>query len=171
MKARFRFLLAAAVLAGALAAALVAACSAPASQARPNEEIYGSWLGERPGQDRLVIAAGEIKQIASADDPQLFNTRTQVITARWTDSEGSLWYKAASTVIRGPSRLMGSKWQSLSRVSKSAATLEIMSIPVRDFDPKGYPEKLDPESEYYAVYVRDSRAAFPHAVLYGDAWK
>ena len=171
MKARFGFLLAAAVLAGALAAALVAACSAPAYQAKANEEIYGSWLAQKAAQQRLVIGTGVLENFSLVDDSKPYNACSQVITARWKDAEGSLWYKTSVTITGGLGGQKGSKWQTLNRVSPSGTMMEIMAVPVRDFDPRGYPEKLDPASESYAVYQRDSRAAFPHAVLYGDAWK
>ncbi|HET6450280.1 MAG TPA: hypothetical protein VFI08_03175, partial [Spirochaetia bacterium] len=68
-----------------IAVAALVACGVGTYHARAGEEIYGTWASEHAAQQRMVIAAGELKTFALADDTQPFNACTQVITARWTD--------------------------------------------------------------------------------------
>ncbi len=163
MKTRFALLV--------VLVALLSACGPGTYRPIVNEELYGTWMADKAAQQRLVIRAGELQNFLLVDDTQPYNACTQLITARWTDSDGNLWYKTAVTITGGLGGLKGSKWQSLSRLSKAATMLETMATPVRDFDPKAYPLKLDPASESYAVFHRSRGASLPHAVLYGDAWK
>lgn len=154
-----------------VAAGLLGACTAQPYQPKSNEEIYGTWIADKAAQQKLVIAAGELRNFTLADDTQPYNACTQVITARWKDPEGTLWYKTCQTITGGLGGLKGTKWQSLNRLSKAGSVLETMAAPVRDFDPKAYPEKLDPASESYAVFHRSIEASLPRGVLFGDDWR
>ncbi len=163
MKTRFALLV--------VAAAVLAACTASGYRPGPNEALYGTWIGVKAAHQKMVIEAGTLTRFALADDTQAFHACAQRIAARWADAEGNLWYKTSETITGGLGGLKGSKWQSLHRLSRSGMTLETVAIPVRDFDAKAFPHKLDPANEAYAVFHRGQEAAFPHAVLYGDAWK
>lgn len=162
MNARITFLV--------LAAALLGACSPGTYQPKAAEEIYGTWTSDNLAQQKLVIAAGQFRSFSLPDDLEPFTAGTEVIAARWTDAQGDVWYKTNVTVTSGLGAPRGTRWQALRRLSKSATVLEGMVVPVRQFDPGAFPEKLEPDTESYGMYYRDQSASFPHGVLFGDAY-
>ncbi len=137
--------------------------------AKPNEELYGTWQNEVMGVKKVAIAADGYRIYSLATDAEPVSAGTLEITAKWTDSKGTLWYKVYQTVTAGTGGFKGAKSQVLYQVGKSGTVLEMIDTPVSEFDPSAFPTKLDPKSSSYGLYYRTAERS-PRRVLIGDMW-
>jgi len=84
----------------ALFGVLTSMCSCVSNRYRPtnNEEMYGTWINEEynscvfPG--KLVVNPDRTwEMFVSISDSDPFSTGKFLITDKWTDEEGNVWYK------------------------------------------------------------------------------
>ena len=158
-----------AVLGAALALASLIGCGEAKYLAKPNEELYGTWQNEAMGFQKMALASESFKAYRLATDINPLSAGTMVITSKWADANGNVWYKAYQTVTASTGGSKGTKWQVLYQVGKSGEVLEAINTPVTEFDPKAFPVKLDPKSSAYGVYQRRQDYS-PRRVLIGDIW-
>ena len=153
MKTRKLFFVASVALSATL---LLGSCGPGKYTPKPNEEISGTWINEKMDMQKHVYSAGGLKDYLHASDAAPFYEITEQIVAKWTDSEGSIWYKTFDTVTKGGT-IGGQKFTTLVKLSKSATVLEdTWLFPSSDQElqhPK-FPMKIDPNSGYYAIYYR-----------------
>ncbi len=130
---------------------------------KANEELYGTWTNERyPKSDpyhvqKVVIAADRYELYFGKSDSVKFANSNWEIEAKWTDSEGNIWYKTFGTHTDG--MFDGYRWQEIDKLSKSGTVWERQLNPIAggDFSPNYYPTKIDPESYYYRILYRDQK--------------
>jgi len=129
---------------------------------KENEELYATWINERnpkgdmdhPQKD--VSAPGRYELYYSIADSEPFETGTVEIEAKWTDSEGNIWYKAFGTVSSGSYK--GYRYQTLAKISKSGTVREeqVNPIGMADFSPDNYPTEIDSKSSQYSIMYRSA---------------
>jgi hypothetical protein len=113
--------------------------------ATDKEELYGTWVNMDYGgfgysQKTIIYPDGKIEYFNSTD--QKIATARYLITRKWSDPEGNIWYKL---------HFVGSWGQegfTLSKTSNSGKTREFV------FDNFEYPTKIDPEHFRYRIYYR-----------------
>jgi len=106
---------------------------------------------------KAVITAGRYEFYHGISDTAPYQTGTVEIQAKWTDSEGNIWYKTFDTVTGGIWK--GIRSQGLYKLSKSGTVLEkqFNRIGGGDFGPNNYPPKIDPKSDYpYTILYRSA---------------
>ncbi len=140
-------------------ALLTVACAPKAYVPKANEEFYGTWINEKTINDghiqkKISNADGNLDFFNVSDTKALFEDR-QEIDSKWTDSEGNIWYKIHGTVSAG--LYVGTKWQELDKLSKSATIWEYVYAIVPQFDPKLYPTRIDPSGPNYRVFYRSQQ--------------
>jgi hypothetical protein len=117
------------------------------------EPIYGTWLNENyEGQSSESAQKtiyykwgyGEIfKKISDADITGKF---TFILVEKWTDSDGSTWYKEFDLMS------YGMRFYCLTKISKDGKTLEtISSIGVTEFPTES---DLNPDRASYRILYR-----------------
>ena len=80
---------------------------------------------------------------------------TLQITSKWTDPEGTTWYKYHSTITAGPYK--GFNISELVKVSNSAAVREsVWTAPTNEQEATmpTYPTVIDPKNSEYEIYYR-----------------
>ena len=118
-------------------------------KATDNEELFGTWVNmdyKESGTtthvpQKLIIKPGECGLYSSTNDNEPMWTEEIVISHKWTDSEGNIWYKHRWKGI------MASGF-TLSKISESGKTLEYV------YSQWEYPKEIDVNSEYYRVFYR-----------------
>lgn len=147
MKARLSILCALTALSVLI---LLAACAT----AMNHEEINGIWVNEKTTPQKEVDTPNGWKQYIHVSDTVPFSEGTAVITAKWTDSEGNVWYKI---LCETSAKDNSEKFTVLTKLSKSATVKEsIWRAPANDEEMKSppYPEKIDPQDYFYSIYYR-----------------
>ena len=114
-------------------------------KATDNEELFGTWVnmdytGGWPPQ-MIIIKLGEEEAYSSANDTEPMFTSESLISHKWTDAKGNIWYKNQYK------QKMDSGFV-LSRISESGKMLEFV------FSQWEYPTELDISSEYYRKFTR-----------------
>ncbi len=134
---------------------LLGGCAKAKYVAGPNEEIYGTWTNEKMDFKKVAMAPEGKYMYLQLADTTPFEESTGQIAAKWTDSEGSVWYKFSYTRTKGPHA--GSKFTELDKLSKSGKVWEyVWTAPANDAEMKNpsYPTKIDPQDYLYSVYYR-----------------
>ena len=114
-------------------------------KATDNEELFGTWVnmnytGGSPAQ-MIIIKLGEEEAYSSANDTEPMFTAENLISHKWTDAKGNIWYK-----YRYRGNLEGGFV--LSRISESGKMMEFV------FSQWEYPTEIDISSEYYRKFNR-----------------
>ena len=114
--------------------------------AKDNEELYGTWVNMDYKPDavppqKVIAYPGRFQTFGSAESKTAKVTGTSWITAKWTDSEGNIWYK--TMFVR-----FGEKNYALVKISNSGKTRELV------FSSSKYPTKIDTENATYRIYHR-----------------
>ena len=96
--------------------------------AKPNEEIYGTWVnkdnyGGVNSPQKEIITADGVKKYDKVSDPTPLQKYTKIIDSKWTDAEGNIWYKTYGTVTDGAYK--GWTWQGIDKLSKGATVWEL----------------------------------------------
>ena len=145
------------VLLSLLAVLLLGSCGPGKYTPKPNEEIYGTWINEKMDMQKCVVTAEGWKQYHHTSDPGAFYEGTGQTVAKWSDSQGNIWYKGILSVTKGGT-IEGYKFYTLDKLSKSATVWEEMFfVPMSDQEMKNpkYPTKIDPtDTSHYMVYYR-----------------
>jgi hypothetical protein len=127
---------------------------------KANEELYGTWTNESyagisPGNyyspQKVVITPGMYSDYSSLTDPSPAASGEEEVAIKWKDSEGSIWYKIQGSASEGKYTF---KFQCLQKLSKSATVRELVSVLVDEYDPDGYPTKIDSQDSSYRIYYR-----------------
>ena len=66
---------------------------------KENEELYGNWFKSEYNDSsraarHIINADGSIQLYATDDSPRVAAIHLYIITDKWYDSEGNIWYKA-----------------------------------------------------------------------------
>jgi hypothetical protein len=115
--------------------------------AKDQEELYGTWVnmdyfGDTP-QKIIYKPAGTFNCFRDADSKNPDNGGRYLITGKWSDSEGNIYYK---------SNWIGD-WNEeafqITKISNSGKTLEL----VLGYDEP--PRNIDPDNIWYRKYTRE----------------
>ena len=120
-----------------------------------SQEIYGTWINGSSNSDvqKEIITPNGWKVYHNVSDKVPFSEGSAQVVSKWTDSEGTIWYKVFLTITEGAGK---GKYQGLYKLSKSATVLESQLNGVAEFDPSvGFPKKFDPSDEYYWTFARE----------------
>ena len=125
---------------------------------KAGEEMYGTWTNDKTANyfhiQKKVIGPDGTKEFREVSDTVVYFEEEQHIFAKWTDSEGNIWYKIFGEVKTGSFK--GAKWQELEKLSESATVCEYVYILVSEFDPANYPTRIGPfdsaDSDYYRFH-------------------
>jgi hypothetical protein len=118
--------------------------------ATDKEELYGTWvnmdfagIGRRP-QKMIIYPDGRIEYFRSAAVERVSHKVRYLITRKWSDPEGNIWYKSHWV------HSAGVECFELIKISNSGKTYESA------YDTHEYPTKIDPaEDDYYRIYYRE----------------
>ena len=139
-----------------LACVLMLCCCGPGKYvAKPNEEIYGTWINEKADAQKLVIGPEGGKMYLKVNDTDVYAETTGEIVSKWIDSEGNIWYKSSNARSKGA--YAGMKFTELDKLSKSGTVWEsVWIMPSNDEQMKNpkYPNKIDPQDPNYEIYYR-----------------
>ena len=109
---------------------------------KDNEELYGTWVNEKYHHKKVVFFSDGTYGVTINPKDELGFKDTYQITAKWTDTEGNIWYKAfLESSYRGPGY-----W--LIKISNSGNTYESVS------DRGDYPTKIDSDNDHYHIFYR-----------------
>ena len=134
--------------------------------AKPDEEIYGAWANKDMHPPKTVDFAGGWRDCSTiADSTPTAGEGTEQIMSKRTDADGVIWYETFCTATSG--QFKGYKWQRLNKLSKSSTVREFVTVaPVSDFDPKNFPDSVDPSNTSYRIYYRlEDAAALRHDLI------
>ena len=114
--------------------------------AKDNEELYGTWINMEykgmPAQKIVRKPDGTSEIFMSANLKKPSYMARYLITGKWTDPEGNIWYKIHWV---GEWREEG---YTLFKISNSGKSLESVT------DTK-YPTEIDPKNNLYRKYTRE----------------
>ena len=139
---------------------LAGSCGPAKYTPKPNEELYGIWVNKSysgqfaPGNDypqKEVIDANGYKIFRLVDDFGTYFTGTELITSRWTDSDGNVWYKTSRGSNNGQKAII---FECLYKLSKSSTVRESEWTESATYSPGAYPTKIDAKDMTYRVYNR-----------------
>lgn len=118
---------------------------------KDDEELYGTWVNEDYsgglyGAQKITIHPdGTYETFMKATDTTLESWKdTFTIIDKWTDSEGSIWYKIHCEGASGPA-------YSLARISSSGSVYEEVS------SHGDYPTEMDSGHYTYRIYYIASK--------------
>ncbi len=125
-----------------------------------NEELYGTWIKDEsvvinsPAEQwqKTISFQGGYKNYTLRTDAQPSTEGKETIQSKWTDSDGSVWYKTFGEITAGSYE--GLMFEELRRLSKNATVKESVWFQVYKYDEKSYPQKIDSQSATYAIYNR-----------------
>jgi hypothetical protein len=114
-------------------------------KATDNEELFGAWVNKdysgRPPQ-KVIYKLGGTEIFPFGNEKEAQWTTEDIISHKWADSEGNIWYKSKYKANYGDSGFM------LLKVSNSGKTLEFV------FQAIEHPKKLDIKNDNYRIYNR-----------------
>lgn len=115
--------------------------------AKDKEELYGTWVNMDYGwggytQKLIIYPDGKVEYFSLADDKMGTYEARYLVTRKWSDPEGNIWYKIHWVGS------WGREGFSLTKISNSGKTREFVS------DDSEYPTKIDPEHLQYRIYYR-----------------
>lgn len=156
MKSRVVFLSVSVI---SLSVFLLGGCASGKYVPKASEELYGTWTSEQAVNDyshpqKAVVTADGYKHYIKVSDSVPSEEGTEQINSKWTDTEGSIWYKTFGAATTG--QYKGYKYQALVKLSKSGTVQESVFIAIgfEEFDPKKYPTKIDPTDSTYKIQYR-----------------
>jgi hypothetical protein len=110
------------------------------------EELFGAWVNmdykDENHSQMIIYKLGEYGHYSSANDNEPMWTGEYLISQKWTDAKGNIWYK-----YRFKAGMMGSGFE-LCKISESGKILEFI------YSQWEYPKELDINSEDYRKYYR-----------------
>ena len=113
-------------------------------KATEKEELFGTWVNKdysgRPPQ-KVIIKLGGSELFPNGNEKEAQWKTEQIISHKWTDSEGNIWYKSKY-------KMPGDSGFQLLKVSNSGQTLEYI------FQPIEHPKELDINNDNYRIYYR-----------------
>ena len=121
--------------------------------AQEDEELYGTWVN--PDYDntdypaKLVVKPdGTMDEYSLSHSDRPFAVLEYVITDKWTDSEGTIWYKMLEIqqdlkVIKNPDT-----YYMLSKIDKTSNVWEFL------WTSNDYPAEFDPDDLRYNYRIR-----------------
>ena len=143
-----------------LVSALLIAISSYASGkkayiAKEDEELYGIWINtdynERDHPVKFIIKPdGTEEGYAKIDSTHSYYHLEYIITDKWTDSEGNIWYKVFYSILWYGSSKDTEPLYLLSKIDKSGNILETVRSGI------DYPTELGPDVLLYTytIYYR-----------------
>ena len=115
-------------------------------KATNNEELFGEWIledyTEGPPPQMVIFKLGSWDGYYSTDDKEPGWKAKNLITHKWTDAKGNVWYKTQWRVIHFH------RGFSLYQISDSGKTLEHV------YSEWEYPKKMDTGNDNYRIYKR-----------------
>lgn len=108
------------------------------------DPFYGTFASEAMSPEKWVTFPGGFKNYVLMSDRLPIDEGTERIVARWTDSEGNLWYRTQVTV--GKRRLL-----TLVKLSKLGTMREFTANEVADFSSNDFPTSF-PRAGSYTWY-------------------
>ena len=133
---------------------IAGSCATGKKMGKGSEELYGIWVNEKYAIRKYYTTLvwkpdGVYEMYVDASLKTLSARGKYIITDKWTDSEGNIWYKEhwkESRVYSGYSQSATYSGYSLYKISNSGKTLEFTSSIV------DYPAEIDPN--YSKIYYR-----------------
>jgi len=114
---------------------------------KEDEELFGTWINteyDEIGKDSKIVMKPDGKaEYYNASTYRDFDKGEFVITNKWVDSKGNIWY-----ALREEIPLYMIRYYSLFKISDSGKTLQCI------FNNRDYPTEIDPEDTRYAIYYR-----------------
>ena len=120
---------------------------------KENEELYGTWIntdypGNILGFQQVIIDPVDLSYYYKvAERLPGISPYKHTIVEKWTDSEGSIWYKFE--LISDPDQ-QPTFYYDLARISESGTTLEF----VEQQTYQGWPTEIDKNHANYRIYYR-----------------
>ena len=116
--------------------------------AKANEELYGNWVNseynESTHRARHIINADGTIQLYTIDNSTRVNMENKyIITDKWYDSAGNIWYKAIITERASSAVKTTNPIYTLAKISNAGKILETVKS---GYD---YPTELDPDTLLY----------------------
>jgi hypothetical protein len=128
--------------------------------AKENEELYGTWVNKEYNSSRsgfyarhIINADGTIQLHATDDSPRVVAINIYIITDKWSDSAGNIWYKAIITERAKKEAIGKSSLNTteptyvLAKISNSGKILETVKSGV------DYPTELNPDVLIYSYNI------------------
>jgi hypothetical protein len=114
---------------------------------KEDEELFGTWINtdyDKMNKDAKIVIkpAGKAEYYNASTDSDAVQGE-YVITDKWVDSEGNIWYK-----MRGEIPLYMIRYYSLYKISNSGKTLQCI------FNNRDYPTEIAPEDTRYSIFYR-----------------
>ena len=125
---------------------------------KADEEIYGTWILTNLNQtelQKIVLSAKGMDRFSLLSDMTPYDNATYEIDAKWTDSEGNIWYKAHGTQTSGAWK--DYTYVELDKVNKAGIIWEGQFAPCGykgKIDPMFYPKEFDPKNPNHGIFLR-----------------
>lgn len=125
---------------------------------KADEEIYGTWISANLAQtqfQKYVLRAEVMKRYSLLSDSTPSDEATYEIDAKWTDSEGNIWYKTHGIQTSGVWK--DYTYVELDRLNKAGTIWEGQFSPLGykgKIDPMLYPKEFDRKSSYHGFSYR-----------------
>jgi hypothetical protein len=121
----------------------VAALAQERYVAQANEDLYGTWTSTGKSPQKIVFFSGGYRSYWSPEGTDPICTVKEEIVAKWTDSDGAVWYKTVDSPTQNDGRFIpsvdwsGSKVLVLQRISKEGTVLEYVARRLfSDYNPR-----------------------------------
>jgi len=120
--------------------------------AQEDEELYGTWVNKEYNDwhyhaKHVINADGTIFLYPTDNSPRLIEEDKYIITDKWHDSEGNIWYKAIITYQVQKSIEKTTPTYVLAKISNSGNILETVKSGV------DYPTELSPDALQYKYEI------------------
>ncbi len=125
---------------------------------KADEEIYGTWIVKNLNQtelQKIVLSVKGMDRFSLLSDTTPYDNATYEIDAKWTDSEGNIWYKVYGIQTSGVWK--GYTYVELDKLSKSGIVWEAQFAPLGlngKVDPMLYPKEFNANSPYHGIMFR-----------------
>ena len=114
---------------------------------KEDEELFGTWINaeydEITKYSKIVIKPDGKLEYYNATFYTDFDEGEFVISNKWVDSKGDIWYTVSEEIP-----LYMIRYKSLYKLSNSGKTLQTI------FNTREYPTEMDPDDTRYAIYYR-----------------
>ena len=126
--------------------------------AKADEEIYGTWVSANLARTQLqkyVLGAGIMKRYRLLSDSTPLDEATFEIDAKWTDSDGNIWYRTHGVQTTGTYK--DYTYVELDKVNNAGTIWEAQFFPLAykvEIDPAYAPKAFDPNSSYHGFQYR-----------------
>ena len=115
-------------------------------KATEDEELFGTWLlvefTALTPPKKVTYKLGSYDGYYPADAKEPMWTATYIISDKWTDAKGNIWYKTRWQIASINGGFM------LYKISDAGETLETINSQWE------YPKKIDSSNDYYRKYKR-----------------